>query len=309
MKALVTGGAGFLGSHMVDGLLAQGREVVVYDHRLSGKCLDEDTLANIDAIEGDIRDAEGLEAAAKGCDVIYHCAAMVGVAAYSSYPARTMETEVDGLRNVCCAALAGEGSKVIYASSSAVYGHAGGTVPLIEATDVAPVSSYAVAKRFNELYLDAQFAEHGLESVSLRIFNIYGPRQDERLVIPRFIHRATAGEPLEIYGDGSQTRDFVYVGDVVRVALACAERADGCEIINACSGRECSIWSLAEATIRLSGSGSEIKSLEQPKARRVFEVERSFGSRDKLEAVAGNFPCTSLEEGLKKTIASIVADD
>src|SRR5262249_18260314 len=161
-------------------------------------------------VESDIFDAHAVAHAALGCAAIFHCAAMVGVDAYTNQPTRTMEVEQVGLRNVCAAAIAQKDTRVIYAPSSAVYGRADGRA-LSETLVVAPVSNYGIAKRYSELYLAAAHAEHGLQSAALRIFNIYGPGQDERLVIPRFIREALAGEPILIYGDGKQTRDFVYV--------------------------------------------------------------------------------------------------
>src|SRR5438128_2445480 len=169
MKALVTGGSGFLGSHIVRALLGRGDEVVVFDHRLRGKALGEEVLERVQSIEDDVFNEGALLRAAEACGAIFHCAAMVGVDAYSKQPAKTMETEETGLRNVCSAALAIGGARVVYASSSAVYGQAGGDAGLDEALAVAPVSNYGTAKRFNELYLASQYFEHRLQSVALRI--------------------------------------------------------------------------------------------------------------------------------------------
>jgi UDP-glucose 4-epimerase len=304
VKALVTGAAGFLGSHLVAALLARGDEVVAFDHRLHGKCLNAAMLARVHAVEADIFDVAALLRAAEGCANIFHCAAIVGVDAYSTQPTRTMETEETGLRNVCRAALAHGKARVIYASSSAVYGDAGGGAPLREDVPVAPVSSYGIAKRFNELYLAAQFAEAGLSSVALRIFNVYGPRQDDRLVIPRFIRHALAGEPIVIYGTGQQTRDFVFIDDVVAAALACDGRAPGSEIVNVCSGRETAVLALAKTILDLTGSEAAVIAHEAPSGRTAFEVARCVGSRDKLADLIGSSPPTSLEVGLRRTIAA-----
>jgi UDP-glucose 4-epimerase len=302
VKALVTGAAGFLGSHLVDALLARGDEVVALDHRLRGKCLSEAVISRAHAVESDIYDQAAVDSAAQGCAAIFHCAAVVGVEAYTSQPARTMEVEEVGLRNVCHAALAQASTKVIHCSSSAVYG-AAATHELTETDPVTPNSNYGIAKRFGELYLAGRHAEHGLQSASLRIFNIYGPRQDERLVIPRFIRQARAGEPIVIYGDGSQTRDFVYVADVVDTALACADRLDGCEIVNACSGRETSVKTLAETIIALTQSASRLELREQPKARTAFEVGRCLGNPARMRDLRDGKPPTGLKEGLARTIA------
>jgi UDP-glucose 4-epimerase len=306
VKVLVTGAAGFLGSHLVDAALARGNEVVALVHRLRGKCLSESVLARTRTVEADIFDAPAVADAGRGCAAIFHCAAMVGVDAYTNRPARTMEVEEVGLRNVCAAAIAQPRCRVIYASSSAVYGRADGAA-LDETLVVAPVSNYGIAKRYGELYLAAAHAERGLQSAALRIFNIFGPRQDERLVIPRFIRQAAAGEPIVIYGDGVQTRDFVYVGDVVAAALACADQVAGHEIVNACSGIDTPVRILAERVIALSGSNSRITHLDPPVARSAFEVDRSIGSRAKLAQLIAASP-TTLDEGLRQTIAASNAE-
>jgi len=308
MKALVTGGAGFLGSHIVEALLAAGHQVRVFDHRLHGKCLSGETLRRVETIESDITHAAAVDLSVNGCDVVFHCAAMVGMDAYTLQPARTMEVEEAGLRNVCAGAVAHGVRRVVFASSSAVYGRAGGAEPLREDIEVAPVSNYGVAKHFNELYLAAQFAEHGLSSAALRIFNIYGQRQDERLVIPRFVRQAKAGESLNIYGDGSQTRDFVYAGDVAALALACSERIVGAQIVNACSGQETSVRVLAERIIALSGSRSQIAFHPAPVARNAFEVARCFGSRDRMDEMTSGRTATPLDDGLCAVIASLESD-
>jgi UDP-glucose 4-epimerase len=306
VKVLVTGAAGFLGSHLVDALLARGYEVVALDHRLRGKGLSDAVLARVHQIQSDIYDYAVVAAASNGCTSIFHCAAVVGVEAYNSQPARTMEVEEVGLRNVCQAALAQKSTRVIYCSSSAVYG-ATTAQELTEAHPAAPNSNYGIAKRFGELYLAGRHAEHGLQSASLRIFNIYGPRQDERLVIPRFIRQARANEPIVIFGDGQQTRDFVYVADVVETALACADQLTGCEIVNACSGRETSVKVLAETIIALTQSSSRIELREQPSARSAFEVDRCLGSPVHMLDITRKNGTTLLKDGLARTIGSVRA--
>jgi UDP-glucose 4-epimerase len=287
---------------LVDALLARGNEVVALDHRLHGKSLSSATLARVRQVECDIYNSTVVAAAAERCVAIFHCAAVVGVDAYTSRPARTMEVEEVGLRNVCAAAVT-QHARVIYCSSSAVYGSA--TDPeLTETQPVAPISNYGIAKRFGELYLAGRYAEQGLQSAALRIFNIYGPRQDERLVIPRFIRQAIANEPIVIYGDGRQTRDFVYVADVVATALSCADQLQGCDIVNACSGRETSVKALAEKVVALTGSSSEIQLRERPSARTAFEVDRCLGSPARMQKLLDGRPSTQLDDGLGRTIAA-----
>src|SRR5262249_5493890 len=143
-------------------------------------------------------------------------------------------------------------------------------------------------------------------SAALRIFNVYGPRQDDRLVIPRFIRHALAGEPIVIYGDGAQTRDFVYVGDAAEAAMACADQVDGFESVNVCSGHDTAIAALAGRIIKLTGSRSSIARRAQRTVRTAFEVERSVGSRDKLARLIAS-PPTALDDGLVSTIAAWTA--
>jgi len=243
--------------------------------------------------------------AAQGCQVIHHCAALVGIAAYAGQPTRTMEVEEQGLRNACLAARLNKVPRLVYASSSAVYGHAGGPEPLLETQEVSPVSNYGVAKRFNETYLAAQAAEHGLHSAALRIFNVYGPRQNPTQAVPAFITRALGGEPITIFGDGQQTRDFIYVADVVQAAIALGRAVEGAAIVNAASGAEVSVRSLAETVVRLTGSVSPIHCLPRPEARDAFEVARCFGSRALLERLTDAPPPLSLEDGLSRTISAM----
>jgi len=285
-------------------LLSRHDTVVALDHRLRGKGLSDGELGEVEKREADILNFDAVTSAAQDCDAIVHCAAMVGMHAYSKQPARMMDTEEVGLRNVCRAALEGSRRPVIYASSSAVYGTAGGPAPLREDQDVAPVSNYGIAKRFNEVYLASEFAERGLPSVALRIFNIYGPGQDDRLVIPRFIQKALRGDDLEIFGDGKQTRDFVYVGDVVTAVLGCLQRTVRYDVINVCSGEEVSVLDLAHMIVRLSGSASRVVCRERPAERETFEQARCFGSRERMRAIDGVGQPLPLEEGLKRTIAA-----
>lgn len=228
--------------------------------------------------------------------------ALVGVDSYSAPPARTMETEEIGLHNICRASVQNNNAKIIYASSSAVYGHAGGSDGLAENLVVTPVLNYGTAKRFNELYLASQYIEQKIPPISLRIFNVCGPGQDERLVIPQFNCSVLSGKALHIFGDGSQTRDFVYIDDVVNVALTCLDKVAECDVVNVCSGKEVAVRDLAVMIVRLSGSVSPVEMEAAPAVRTAFEVHRCFGSRDKLQKIVGPFTPLPLDVGQHHTI-------
>ena len=305
MRVLVTGGAGFIGSHLTARLVADGHEVVVLDHRVEGKCLAPDVAANIRVVLGDATELATVLRAADGCEIIFHFAALVGVDHYTAEPLRTMQVEERALQAVCAAAAAVGCTKVIYASSSAVYGNAAGFVD--EAIVVAPVSNYAVAKRYNESFLQAIYEETGLQSVACRIFNVYGPKQDERLVIPRFVRLGLAGETLCINGDGQQSRDFPYIGDVVEAVVRVAETVDGCERVNISTGIGHTIRSVAEMVIQSTGGRSRLQFQPVPESRRAFEVAACIGSTDKLQRLTGFRPSTTLETGLLRTVEHVLA--
>lgn len=306
MKVLVTGAAGFIGAHTVRRLAERGHVPValVRDPARAAHVLP----ADVRIVAADARDAGAVAAASAGCGAIVHCAALVGVEHYTQRPVETMETELDTLRAVCQAGLSAPDAKIIYVSSSAVYGNRSGPSPFDENLDAVGVTSYAISKRYNELYLDAQFREHGLQSVSLRVFNVYGPGQDHRLVIPRFIQRAIEGKPLLIYGTGDNIRDFVYVGDVVDVAVDCIEKVSGCHILNVASETPVSVRALAEAVITATGTKAEIHHEPLPAERSTHEVTWSVGSLARLRTLLGPRAMTDLGTGLRNTVAGMQLD-
>lgn len=305
MKALVTGGAGFIGNHLANRLLSEGYEVVVLDNFRQGNKLNKETIEAINLIEGDVRDERTVLEAASRCDVIYHLAAVLGVDVVADNPIETMDTEVLGMRNVAKAALKHGAEKIVYSSTSGVYGKVAIQKAVDEEVEVSPRSSYSIAKRYNEIYLASLYKEKGIQSISVRYFNAYGPKQDCRMVIPRFFDQALRGLPLTVFGTGLQTRDFTYVDDMVEATIRAAEKVKGCEIFNVANSREYSIKELAEMVVAICNSKSEIHFLNPPEDRYDFEVERRFGSSDKIRAAVGFSPCTRLEEGLKRTLEYI----
>jgi len=168
---------------------------------------------------------------------------------------------------------------------------------------VDPRTSYAMAKRYNELYLAALHEEKGLDCVALRYFNVYGPRQDTRMVTPLFIEQALAGKPLTVFGTGEQTRDFTHVDDTVKATILAGEKVKGFQIFNVANEKEETIHNLAKKIKAETGSSSEIKLIDAPKKRYDYEVGRRYGNSDKLLNYVGYKPDTQLDDGLKRLIA------
>ncbi len=252
---LVTGAAGFIGSHLIEFLLASGQEVVGLDDFSTGK---HEHLATVEAslgprlwrrfrlIEGDIRNAETCLKAAESCDFILHQAALGSVPLSVSHPELTHDVNVQGFLNILQAAVKASVSRVVYASSCAVYGDQ--AVPaLSESCLLKPLSPYAASKATNEHFARAFFESYGLSVVGLRYFNVYGQRQDPQgayaAVIPRWMQQLQQGQELLVHGDGENTRDFVHVSTVVaaNVAAALYPEQEFCEVFNVASGRSYSL--------------------------------------------------------------------
>ena len=309
MKTLVTGGAGFIGSHLVRYLLDRGDDVIVLDDLRRGNKLDRESRAGAHLVKGDIRDAELVTRLCDDCDIVYHLAAVLGVDAVADNPLETMEVEVVGMRNLVEACTYHGIQKIVYASTSGVYGKRAMETAVTETVIPSPSSSYAIAKRFNEIYLAAARQERGLESVSARFFNVYGPRQDERMVLPRFVGQARRNEPITVYGSGKQTRDFTFVGDCIQALVMLGDKVGGCEIFNIARGEDISIQQVAELVKDFLGSKSPINNITPPAVRYDFEVEKRFGNSDKLFGAIGYRPATNLREGFELTYAEVRATD
>lgn len=226
---LITGGAGFIGSHLCDALLAKGYAVRILDDLSTGK-RDNLQLGNphLELIEGDVADAELVQRAAAGCRAVVHLAAVASVQASVEDPVKTHQSNFIGTLNVAEAMRVHGVRRVVFASSAAVYGNNGEGESIAEDTPKAPLTPYAVDKLASEQYLDFYRRQHGLEPVVFRFFNIFGPRQDPSSpysgVISIFSERAAQGLPITVFGDGEQTRDFLYVGDLVQVMVQALEQ-------------------------------------------------------------------------------------
>lgn len=300
MQVLITGGAGFIGSNLAKRLVKDGHEVIVLDSLLRGNKLDKETYSKITFIKGDVRDEAVVERASKGCDLIFHFAAVLGVDIVADNPVETMDVEVIGTRNVVHAAQINNIKKIMYASTSGIYGHSAiGSSSLTEEVLVDPRTSYAMAKRYNEIYLASHNEERGVNVVSLRFFNVYGHNQDNRMVVPRFFEQAINNDDITVFGTGKQTRDFTYIDDTIE---ACVRLMDvtGCHIVNIANEEEWTIEDLAVEIKSITESSSEIKYIEAPKKRYDYEVERRVGSSLKLRTLTGYKPMTTLSEGLRR---------
>jgi len=297
MKILITGGAGFIGSNLTKRLLKDGHEIIVLDNLLRGNKIDKETFQKIEFVNGDVCDAELVNQLSKGVDVIYHFAAVLGVDVVADNPVLTMDVETIGTHNVVEAALTNNVKKILYASTSGIYGHSAIENALTEEVLVDPRTSYAMAKRYNEIYLASNYEEKGLHAISLRFFNVYGMNQDNRMVIPRFFEQAKAGRDITVFGNGKQTRDFTWVDDTVEACVRLLN-VDGYHIVNIACEKEWNIEMVAENIKKITNSDSKIVYLDAPKKRYDYEVERRIGSSEKLMKLINYKPTTTLEEGL-----------
>jgi UDP-glucose 4-epimerase len=300
MKILVTGGAGFIGSNLSRLLVNKGHEVVVLDSLLRGNKLDKETFSKIKFFKGDVRSRQLVLEASKGCDVIFHFAAVLGVDIVADNPVETMDVEVVGTRNVVEASETNNVKYILYASTSGIYSHSAIVKnALSEEVMVDPRTSYAMAKRYNEIYLASHHEERGINVISIRFFNVYGWNQDNRMVVPRFFEQCKDQEDITVFGSGDQTRDFTYIEDTIN---ACYKLIGikGSHIVNIANESEWTISELANEIKGITKAESNITYIDAPKKRYDYEVERRVGSSNKLMKLTGYKPDTALKEGLKK---------
>lgn len=295
MKFLVTGGAGFIGSHLVRRLSAHG-PVTVLDDLTTGK---QDNLTGLGCafLRGSILDPAPLAEACADATHVFHLAALVSVPESIGHPARCQEINIEGTRRVLAAAAHARAHRVVLASSCAVYGDEP-TMPKTENSVVAPTSPYAASK----LAAEKLCAQALISTVALRFFNVYGPRQDPHgpyaAAVPKFLEAAQAGAPLTVFGEGRQTRDFVYVEDVTAALEHAALSPGMAGVYNVASGRSVSVLQLAELMVALTGLRSEIRHAPA----RAGDILHSSASIDKIRAT-GWQPRLDLEAGLQKILA------
>ena len=301
-NVLVTGGAGFIGSHLVQTLAAKGCRVTVLDNLSSGYQENlEDFKSDIDFVEGDIRDNELVTRLTRDCDIIFHQAAVVSVTKTVEDPVGSASVNELGALSVLEAARQNNVKRVVMASSSAVYGD-DPQLPKIEAMPPNPLSPYAVQKLTNEIYATLYYRLYRMETVCLRYFNVFGPRQDPSSpysgVISIFMQRAAEGEVPVIYGNGEQTRDFIFVKDVVQanIQAAIAEKTPG-EVFNVGTGESISVNALWSTISHLAGYQAEPTYEPARTGDIVHSVAGIMSGRDRLAFHA----LVSLSEGLSQT--------
>jgi UDP-glucose 4-epimerase len=306
MRALVTGGAGFIGSHLCERLLRDGHAVRALDNFSSGKPENLAGLANkVELVEADVRDMPRLDYESRGCDVIFHEAAVVSVPYSVEHPQETHDVNIQGTLNVLQAARRQKVRRVVFACSAAVYGEEP-TLPKREDMPPLPVSPYGVEKIAGELYMQCWAKLYGVETVSLRYFNVFGPRQDPSSpysgAISVFVDRALRGEAPTIFGDGQQCRDFVYVANVVDANLLAATR-------EGVSGRAYNVGCGARTTLNelLAAIGRIVGRTIEPvrAAPRAGDIRESVADIGRARVELGYEPKIALGEGLKRLIEHI----
>jgi UDP-glucose 4-epimerase len=301
--ALVTGGAGFIGSHIVHGLLEAGHRVRVLDNLCTGHASNlEEVASKIEFIEGDINDDAGVQKALRGVERVFHQAALASVPLSLERPMDTHRACVTGTLNMLRHSVTAGVKRFVYAASSSAYGDIP-TSSKRESDPTMPLSPYAAAKLSGELYCQAYYHSFGLETVGLRYFNVFGPRQDPNspysAVIPLFVTKILSQSRPVIYGDGHQSRDFTFVANVVRGNLLASEAPNvGGKIFNMADGRRTSLVQLLELLSELLG-----KTIEPIfEAARIGDVRESLADITQARKYLGYEPQVGLEEGLRATI-------
>jgi len=299
MKILITGGSGFIGSHIVEHYQEIAEEVRVLDNLRTGYRKNLDGL-KCTFIEGSVTDRELVRNAVQGVEYIFHLAALVSVPESMAKPGECVDINVRGLLNVLEEASAAGVKKLVFASSAAIYGD-NPTVPKLESMLPEPKSPYAITKLDGEYYLGMFQREGRLETTALRFFNVFGPRQDPKgayaAAVPIFIEKAVSNQDITIFGDGGQTRDFIFVKDIVGALTFAAETPGVTGVFNAGYGGQITINDLASRLIKAADSNSKI--IHAPE--RPGDVRHSRASADKLLA-AGWLPRHSLDDGLAQTL-------
>jgi nucleoside-diphosphate-sugar epimerase len=304
-RVLVTGGAGFIGSNLVRALLEHGDEVRVLDNFSTG---DRENLEGLDIeiVEGELRSYERVHNAVRGVEVVYHLGALGSVPRSVQDPLTSSAVNVEGTLNVLLAARDENVRRVVFSSSTSVYGSTR-QLPTGEDAPPDPISPYGVAKLAAERYcVSFSRVYESFESVVLRYFNVFGPRQSPfsqyAAVVPRFVTAIDAGEPVEIHGDGEQSRDFTYVGNVVDATIRAGEASGASgEIFNVAAGLPASVNTIAETIGEILGKPVERRHVP----RRAGDIRDSWADLTKSRRILGYEPAVDLREGLRRTIEAL----
>ena len=308
-RYLVTGGAGFIGSHIAEALLRRGESVRILDNLATGRQDNVNALqglsGHLEIIEGDLRDAETVRAAVEGTEFVFHQGALASVPRSIADPVRSLETNINGTQNVLLAARDLGVRRVVYASSSSVYGNTP-TLPKHEDMPTSPMSPYAVQKLTAELLCGVFTRIYGLETVSLRYFNVFGPRQDPAseyaAVIPRFLTALLEKRRPIVFGDGEQTRDFTYIENVVQANLLAATAPDAAgAAMNIGCGERISLNHVLE----LAGDLLGIKVEPDYREARPGDVRDSLADISKARRLLGYTPGVHFKEGLARTLEAM----
>jgi len=301
MNYLITGGAGFIGSHIARALIQQGARVRILDNFSSGKRENLNGL-DLEIIEGDLRDITCVAKAVRDINIIFHEGAFVSVPESMEKPQECFDVNVTGTSMLFEAARKAGVGRVVIASSAAVYGDST-AMPLLEDTPLKQLSPYATSKRIDEMYADLYTNHFGLEVAALRYFNVYGPRQRPdsmyAAAVPIFIRRMLDNKPITVYGDGGQTRDLINVRDIVQANLLASQHpaAPG-QIFNVCTGVETRLLDLLEILYEIFPNASKHVHAEP----RAGDIYRSIGTPKKAMEVLGFKPQVTLVEGVKEAV-------
>ena len=299
----MTGGAGFIGSSLTRAIVERGDEVRVLDTYLTGRDENLADLPDVEIVRGDIRDVDTLRTAMQGVERVLHQAAVPSVARSLKDPITSNEANIGGTLNVLIAARDAGVQRVVFASSSSVYGDTP-TLPKVETMLPGPLSPYAVTKLTGEHYLKVFHHLYGLETVALRYFNVFGPRQDPKsdyaAVIPLFISLMARGKAPHIHGDGTQSRDFTYIDNVIQANLKAATVPGvGGEVFNVACGQRYTLLDLVRNLNTILGTSLE-PTFGPPRAG---DVKHSLADIEKARRLLGYEPSTTFEEGLERTVA------
>jgi nucleoside-diphosphate-sugar epimerase len=303
-KVLVTGGAGFIGSNLADELIRQGARVTIIDNLITGFRENlEEIKGDFEFIEGDLNDEEALRKAVEGVEIVFHQAALPSVPRSVDNPQETHQACVNATFNVLLKSRDAGVRRVIYAASSSAYGNQA-TLPKVETMLPEPLSPYAAAKLMGEYYCQVFNNVYNLETISLRYFNVFGPRQNPSSmysgVISRFIDALMSGKTPVIYGDGEQSRDFTFVANVVNANIKAAQTGEGVgQVMNCANGDRISLNQLLEVLKKITGSNDARAEYQE---ERMGDVKHSQADNQRAKSFLGYEKIFDLEEGLRQTI-------